>query len=80
MKGWLGQVCSLKHSVRAAESARPDRELLSEESGNLTPRGLPSVGEGHQGTGRRAIHRVTEGRGEVFRKRVLGLALSHLER
>ena len=87
VKGWLGQACSLKHTPAsgAAESARPDRELLSKESeapSVHTLRGSICGGRSSRSRGRRARHtrgnRRQKGWG-CLPGRVLGFALSHLE-
>lgn len=87
MKSWLGQACSLKHTPAsgAAESVRPDRELLSKESeapSVHTLRGSICGGRSSRSRGRRAHHtqgkRRQKGWG-CLPGRVLGFALSHLE-
>lgn len=87
VKGWLGQACSLKHTPAsgAAESARPDRELLSKESeapSVHTLRGSICGGRSSRSRGRRARHTRGNRRQKGWRclpGRVLGFALSHLE-
>lgn len=81
VKGWLGQVCDLKHTPASgvAESARPDRELLSEESEAPSVHTLrvPSVwGRSSRSRGGEpATPGVTEGRrGRCLPGRVLGFA------
>ena len=83
-KGWLGQACSLKHTPASgvAESARPDREQLSEESEAHTLRGSICGGKSSRSRGRRARHTRGNRRQkgwECLPGRVLGFALSHLE-